>query len=109
MDLDNAARVHVARFNAAVESGDWTSFAETFTDGAHMEFTSVPVGPFHGRVAITGAYVENPPDDTMSVVEVDPIDADTARVHFRWDHDGPGTMRLRWRDGEVENLQITFG
>ena len=45
----------------------------------------------------------------MSVVEVDPIDADTARVHFRWDHDGPGTMRLRWRDGEVENLQITFG
>ena len=31
------------------------------------------------------------------------------RVHFTWDAGGPGTMLLRWRDGQVAALEITFG
>jgi steroid delta-isomerase len=100
---------HVAGFNDAVRTGRWAEFGAGFTDDATMRFTNVSVGPFDGRDAIVRAYVEQPPDDTMTADSVDEIDDDTALVHFRWDNGGPGTMHLRWRDGLVAELVITFG
>jgi SnoaL-like domain len=43
---------HTAAFNAAVQSGDWRSFAERFTPDATMRFIRVPAGPCVGRAAI---------------------------------------------------------
>jgi len=108
MDVESAARAHCDRFNAAVRSGDWAPLVATFADGGHLEFGDVPVGPFHGREAIAAAYADNPPDDTLTVESVEPVDATTARVHFHWDKGGPGTMWLHWEDGLIGSLQITF-
>jgi steroid delta-isomerase len=108
-DLDGAVRQHCERFNEAQRSGDWAAFAATFADDARMAFTNVPVGPYDGRAAIAAAYDAQPPDDTMTVDAIEPVDADTARVRFHWDAGGAGTMLVRFRDGEVADLEITFG
>jgi RimJ/RimL family protein N-acetyltransferase len=106
--LDEAVRRHCARFNEAQRTGDWAPFVAGFAGDARMAFTNVPVGPFVGRAAILAAYRAQPPTDTMTLQAVEPVDADTALARFRWDHDGPGTMLLRYRDGELVDLEITF-
>jgi SnoaL-like domain len=108
-DLDDAVRRHCDLFNESFRSGDWAPFVATFAEDARMAFTNVPAGPFAGRRAIGEAYAANPPTDTMSIVSVEPLDADTARVRFAWDAGGEGTMVVRWRDGQVAALEITFG
>ena len=108
-DHSAAAEAHCSLFNESVRTGDWKPFVATFADDARMAFTNVPVGPYVGRDRIAAAYAENPPDDTMTIEYVDEVDADTAKVRFQWDSDGPGTMMVRWRDGEVADLEITFG
>jgi hypothetical protein len=108
-DLDGAVREHCERFNEAQRGGDWAPFVATFAEDARMAFTNVPVGPYEGRAAIGAAYAERPPDDTMSIVAVEPVSVDTARVRFRWDAGGLGTMLVRFRDGEVADMEITFG
>jgi steroid Delta-isomerase len=105
----NAARRHVVRFNRAVRDGNWHEFAANFADDAMMRFTNAPVGPFAGRDAIERGYDEQPPDDTMTIRSIDEIDADTALITFTWDAGGAGTMQLRWVDGLVAELVITFG
>jgi len=107
-DLDEAVRSHCELFNASFRSGDWAPFVATFADDARMAFTNVPAGPFAGRDAIAAAYATSPPSDTMSILSVEPLDADTARVGFAWDAGGKGTMVIRWRDGQVADLEITF-
>jgi steroid delta-isomerase len=107
-DLDDAVRRHCELFNASFRSGDWAPFVATFADDARMAFTNVPAGPFLGRAAIGAAYAENPPTDTMSIQSVEPLDADTARVRFAWDAGGKGTMVIRWRGGQVADLEIAF-
>lgn len=107
-DLDIAARQHCELFNASFRSGDWASFVATFADDARMAFTNLPAGPFLGRAAIGAAYAENPPTDTMSIQSVELPDADTARVRFAWDAGGEGIMVIRWRGGQVADLEITF-
>ncbi|WP_427892487.1 nuclear transport factor 2 family protein [Kribbella sp. GL6] len=95
---------HVAAFNRAVTSGDWETFAERFAPDATMRFVRVPAGPFEGRTAIAAAYRENPPDDTMELVE---DGAEVAR--FRWSGGGTGSMELRWApDGAVQALTVSF-
>jgi hypothetical protein len=108
MNLDEAVRRHCELFNASFRTGDWAPFVATFADDARMAFTNVPAGPFVGRAAIGAAYEANPPTDTMSVLSVEPVDADTARVRFAWDAGGQGIMAVRWRDGQVADLEITF-
>jgi hypothetical protein len=103
------ARSHVEHFNLAVRSGAWEPFARRFTDDARMVFANVPIGPFDGRAEILRGYREQPPDDTMTVESVSPVDPDTDRVRFRWDSGGPGTMLIRWRGDDVALLDIAFG
>jgi steroid Delta-isomerase len=98
---------HVAAFNAAVQSGDWESFADRFAPDATMEFIGVPAGPFLGRAEIARAYAEQPPTDTMTVGGVDSAGAaDTVR--FTWAAGGNGTMRLDWQGPLVASLQVAF-
>jgi hypothetical protein len=95
---------HVAAFNEAVVTGDWDTFAGRFADDATMSFVQVPVGPYEGRTAIASAYRENPPAETMTLLE----DGDE-RARFRWSGGGTGTMELRWApDGSVQALTVSF-
>ncbi|TCC28491.1 nuclear transport factor 2 family protein [Kribbella sindirgiensis] len=95
---------HVAAFNLAVTSGAWEAFADRFAPDATMRFVGVPAGPFEGRTAIAAAYRENPPGETMTLIE----DGDE-RARFRWSGGGTGTMELRWApDGAVQTLTVSF-
>ncbi|HWD83684.1 MAG TPA: nuclear transport factor 2 family protein [Kribbella sp.] len=95
---------HVAAFNRAVTSGDWDMFARRFAADATMRFTGIPVGPFEGRTAIAAAYRENPPAETMTLLD----DGDEV-ARFRWSGGGTGTMELRWApDGTVQTLTVSF-
>ena len=99
---------HVAAFNAAVGSGDWTTFAASFATDARMDFVGVPVGPFNGRDAIAAAYRDSPPDDTMTVRSVDSGGTSDV-VRFAWTSGGTGTMTLEWTpDGLVRELVVVF-
>jgi hypothetical protein len=107
-DVRRAVDEHTALFNASVLAGEWALFVATFAEDAVMRFVNVPVGPYEGRAAIAAAYAARPPDDTMTVLEVDPVDDDAAQVRFAWGRGGTGSMALRWRDDEVADLTITF-
>jgi steroid delta-isomerase len=95
---------HVDAFNDAVATGDWDTFAHRFAHDATMSFVGVPAGPFHGRTAIAQAYRENPPTETMKLLE----DGDQA-ARFQWSGGGTGTMELTWApDGTVQALIVSF-
>lgn len=107
MSVDNRVAAHAAAFNAAVRSGDWTSFGEQFSPDATMTFVGVPVGPFAGRSAIVEAHRRQPPSDTLTVTSVrSEGGADMATV--RWGSGGTGAMRLRWDADLVRELEISF-
>jgi steroid delta-isomerase len=101
------AEEHVASFNAAVRSGDFTDFVRRFDRDAVMTFVGPPVGPFTGREEIAAAYAAQPPDDTMEIRSAR-TEGDTELIDFRWSRGGTGTMRLRHRAGLVTELTVTF-
>ena len=106
--MADRAHEHVARFNAAVRSGDWTAFATGFAVDARMEFVNVPTGPFVGRTAIAAAYRDHPPDDTVEVRSVGSDGAEDV-VEFDWTHGGAGVMALTWTPGGlVSRLVVEF-
>jgi steroid delta-isomerase len=107
-DLQRAVDEHTALFNASVLTGEWSLFVAMFDDDATMRFVNASVGPFVGRAQIAAAYAKQPPDDTMTIVSVEPIDADSATVRFIWTKGGNGTMTVRWRDGQVVDLTIAY-
>lgn len=110
IDLTTAVERHCELFNECVRTGDWAPFTATFAEDARMAFTNIPVGPFHGRDQIAVAYAEQPPTDTMTLEAVETLDPHTARVMFVWDNSGQdGAMVVRWRDGRVADLEVTFG
>lgn len=102
---------HIETFNAAVRSGDFAPLVALFADDATLEFVSVPVGPFHGRDAIAGAYAAQPPTDTMTVLE-SRVEADGTVVEpFSWTSDAAarsGEMRLVVDDGRIRRLVVAF-
>jgi steroid Delta-isomerase len=108
VDLSEAVRGHEELFNDAVRAGDFEAFAASFAEDAVMSFDGVPLGPFRGRHKIVAAYQAQPPTDTMSVWSVEEVDDETAFARFDWDNGGAGSMRLRWRDGELVSLTISF-
>jgi steroid delta-isomerase len=109
-DLTAAVERHCELFNDCVRTGDWAPFTATFAEDARMAFTDLPVGPFVGRDQIAVAYAEQPPTDTMTLEAVETLDPQTARVHFAWDASGDdGALLLRWRDGQVAAIEVTFG
>ena len=108
MDLTEAVRQHEELFNDAVRSGDYDAFVATFAEDAVMTLDGVPIGPFKGRHKIAAAYASQPPTDTMSVWSIEEVAEQTALARFDWDNGGSGSMQVRWRDGEVSDLTISY-
>lgn len=99
---------HVARFNAAVRTGEWDDLVAGFAADARLEFVGVPAGPYAGRAAIAAAYRDRPPDDTMSVRR-SRTDGAVEVVDFEWTRGGGGVMTLAWTpDGLLERLVVEF-
>jgi ketosteroid isomerase-like protein len=106
--LDEAVTRHVDLFNAAVRDSDYRALVDTFAPTAVMRFLGVPAGPFVGRDAIARAYEESPPDDTMSIVDVQEAGPHTAQVRFEWTRGGTGSMTMSWHDGKLIDLTVAF-
>ena len=102
---------HIARFNAGVNTGDFSSMLAHFTDDAVLAFAGLPVGPFEGREAVARAYRDQPPDDTVRVLDVRE-DGDEVVARYAWDaapHKPAGEMRFTLRGTEIAKLLVTFG
>jgi hypothetical protein len=99
---------HVAAFNAAVHSNDFSLFLDRLADDAVLKFENVPGAgnlEFAGREAYTKAYAEQPPDDKIDIAGPVRGDGLTVVVPFTWKRDGsPGTMRLTYTDGPADEL-----
>ena len=107
-DVADRVEEHFRLFNEAVRSQAWAAFLATFAPDAVMRFQGVPAGPYIGLDAITRAYAERPPSDTMSCVS-DARDGDLDVIRFAWDGGGGGTLQITWRAGAVAGLTVTFG
>jgi len=95
---------HVARFNEGVRTGDWAPMLELMTDDVVLEFTGIPVGPFHGRDAVAEAYRTMPPDDEIVLLDGGP------RYAWAKAPDVPaGELHLDERDGKVARLLVVYG
>jgi hypothetical protein len=104
--LDSYIEAH----NAAVRSGDWSTFGEWFTDDAELRFEGVPVGPFRGREEIRAAYEVQPPDDEVEIRNVR-SDGDRTLADYGWKADDgvrAGELRVTWEGGLIRELVITF-
>ena len=102
---------HVDRFNAGVRSGDFRPMLDGFTDDATLEFVGVPVGPFRGRDAIQVAYLTQPPDDEIDVLEAWQRE-DLVCALYAWRRDEGRAAGEMWiaRDGDrIAKLVVTFG
>jgi mannose-6-phosphate isomerase-like protein (cupin superfamily) len=105
---------HVAVFNAATASGDFSRLLARFTDDAVVRFENVPgagVLEFAGREAYAQAYAANPPTDQIDVAG-DPREEEGAViVDFLWRHaKAPGVMRLTVNDDElISHMLVVFG
>ena len=106
--LENAVTRHVELFNAAVSQSDFGALVDTFASTAVMRFLGVPAGPFVGRDAIARAYEQTPPDDTMSIVDIQEAGPHTAQVRFAWTRGGTGSMTMSWNDGQLIDLTVAF-
>lgn len=103
---------HVAAFNDAVVTGDFTGFLTGFHDDAVIRFENVPQAglmEFAGRPAYTAAYQQQPPDDQIDVTAPPQDEDGTLVIPFAWRRDGArGTMRLQLLDGRIARMTVTF-
>lgn len=113
VDLPDDVRLlhdHVIRFNEAVRTGEWEPMLEPFADDAELAFEGVPAGPFRGRDTIAAAYAEQPPDDQVMTLRVQPGEREVTAL-YAWRNE-PGTvagrMVLTPRDGRIARLLVTF-
>jgi steroid Delta-isomerase len=95
---------HVENFNHGVRTGDWEPMLELLTEDADLEFTGIPVGPFHGRDAIADAYRTSPPDDEIVLLDRGP--------RYAWlgaPGQPAGELHLEERDGKIARLRVLYG
>ena len=83
-------------------------FLATFADDAVMRFDDLPVGPYFGKAVIAQAYADEPPRDTMALIDMEELGTDGVKASFEWDAGGTGEMVLRWEDDRVVELTIAF-
>jgi ketosteroid isomerase-like protein len=102
---------YIADHNEGVRTGDWSRFADWFTDDAEMHFEGAPVGPFRGREEIQHAYEERPPDDEIEIRNVR-SDGNSTTADYGWRGEGgvrAGELRLLWDGARVRDAVIRFG
>jgi len=105
---------HVAVFNAASASGDFSRLLARFTDDAVVRFENVPgagVLEFAGREAYSGAYAASPPTDQIDVAGDPREEQGAIIIDFLWRHaKTPATMRLTLDDDDlISHMLVTFG
>ena len=98
---------HVALLNEGVRTEDFSKFLDTFADDAVMRFEGVPAGPYIGRAAITKAYRENPPDDTMRLTSIKSTNTGIL-ASFDWERGGNGFFIIEMRAGKTVRLDVSF-
>jgi hypothetical protein len=108
VDLASAVTAHCALFNSCVATGDWTPFVATFAEDAVLRLTGTRFGPVHGRGGIARAYAAAPPDQTMTIGRIQPVEAGTVRVGFTWASGEPGEMLVTWHAGQVTAVETTL-
>ena len=94
---------HVARFNEGVRTGDWSRMLELLTDDAVLEFEGIPVGPFHGREAIRDAYIAQPPDDEIVL-----LDGGPAYAWAKSPRERAGELHLDEREGRISRIRVMY-
>jgi steroid delta-isomerase len=100
---------HVRRFNHGVRTADWRPMLQNFSPDGMIVFDGVRVGPFRGHESIEKRYREQPPDDTVTVLEV--LEATPERIvaAFAWDNQPgarAGELRLALDGGQILRLTI---
>jgi steroid Delta-isomerase len=93
---------YVARFNEGVRSGDWSRMLELLDDDCVLEFTGIPVGPFHGRDAIRAAYASQPPDDEIVLLD------EPAYAWSREPSQRAGELHLDLRGGRIARIRVVY-
>ncbi len=105
-----ALREHVERFNAAVRSGDFGAMLAHYDEDAELVFVGVPVGPFHGRDAIEQAYLVQPPDDEILLLD-EREEGGELVGGYAWRRNPDvraGELRLMVEDGRTKRLVVSF-
>ena len=105
-----ALRDHVDSFNAAVRAGDFEPMLAGFADDAELVFVGVPVGPFQGREAIEHAYLVQPPDDEIVLLDEREDDGELV-AGYAWKRQPDvraGELRLTVEDGRTKRLVVSF-
>jgi RimJ/RimL family protein N-acetyltransferase len=113
-ELDVPPRVlllheYVGVHNECVRTGDWEPLPAWFAEDAELAFDGVPVGPFHGRDAIAGAYRAQPPDDQVLVFAVD--DGEPVVARYGWLKEPAkvaGRMLVTVAGDRIARLVVTF-
>jgi mannose-6-phosphate isomerase-like protein (cupin superfamily) len=105
---------HVAVFNAATASGDFSRLLARFTDDAVMRFENVPgagVLEFEGREAYSAAYDTSPPADQIDVAGDPREEQGAVVIDFLWRHaKTPAVMRLTLNDEDlISHMVVVFG
>jgi steroid Delta-isomerase len=105
-----ALRDHVEAFNAAVSAGNFGPMLAGFADDAELVFVGVPVGPFHGREAIEQAYLVQPPDDEILLLDEREEDGELVGGYAWKRHPDvrAGELRLTVVDGRTRRLVVSF-
>jgi hypothetical protein len=105
-----ALRDHVERFNAAVRTGDFGAMLAHYDDDAELVFVGIPVGPFHGREAIEDAYLVQPPDDEILLLD-EREEGGELVGGYAWQRQPDvraGELRLTVEDGRTRRLVVSF-
>jgi hypothetical protein len=101
---------YITDHNEGVRTGDWSRFADWFTDHAEVRFEGAAIGPFRGRGEIRRAYEERPPDDEVEIRGVR-TEGDRTVADYGWLADDgvrAGELRLTWDGERIRELVITF-
>lgn len=98
---------YVERFNAGVRSGNWEPLLELLAPDAELEFVGIAVGPFVGLEAIGEAYLAQPPDDEL--VLVDRLDEGSAVYAWSRDPARPaGELHLEEQDDAIKRIRVLY-
>jgi steroid Delta-isomerase len=100
---------HVRRFNQGVRTADWRSMIENFSPDGMIVFDGVRMGPFRGHEAIARGYREQPPDDTITVLELLESTPERIVASYAWDtRPGAraGELRMALEGNQILRLTV---
>jgi steroid delta-isomerase len=99
----------VRRINHGVRTADWRPMLQNFSPDGMIVFDGVRVGPFRGHDAIERGYREQPPDDTVTVLEVLESTPERLIASFAWDNRPSvraGELRFALDGKQIQRLTI---